>query len=359
MYTANTMAVAIEAMGMSLPYSASTPAAHPEKAGECGRAGRAMKGLLTLNLCPRDIVTRQALENAITAIIALGGSTNAVLHMLAVAHTAEIPFTLEDFQVLSDRTPLLGDLKPSGRFLMADLHDAGGTPAVLRRLLEAGALHGDCLTVTGRTLAENLAVVSDCTNDEVVRPFHSPLKPTGHIQVLRGNLAPEGAVAKITGKEGEAFEGPARVFDTEADMLQALKEHRIQTGDVVVIRYQGPRGGPGMPEMLSPTSAIVGAGLRDRVALLTDGRFSGGSHGFIVGHVSPEAQSGGPIALVENGDPIHINAKTREITLRVDADTLRTRRDAWTPKPPAARRGALSKYIRTVQSASLGCVTDA
>jgi len=358
MYTANTMAVALEAMGMSLPFSASTPAENNKKKDECNRAGRALRRLLRDDLKPRDIVTRQALENAMTTIVALGGSTNAILHMLAIAHAAEIEFSLDDIQHISNKTPLLGDLKPSGRFLMADLHRAGGTPAVLKRLLKHGLLHGDCLTVTGKTLEENLSLLAECSDNEVLRTWSEPLKTTGHLQVLFGNLAPEGSVAKITGKEGERFEGPARVFDTEHAMLEALKQGHIVAGDVVVIRYQGPKGGPGMPEMLSPTSAIVGAGLRDSVALLTDGRFSGGSHGFIVGHMSPEAQVGGPIALLNNGDWIIIDAVSRTLSVRLTDTELESRQSQWTPREAPVKRGALSKFIRTVQSASRGCVTD-
>ena len=359
MYTANTMASAIEALGMALPYSASIPATDPGKAEECRRAGAAVRRLLELDLKPRDIMTRKAFENAIAVVSALGGSTNAVLHLIAMARAAGVPLGIDDFQAVSDRVPLLADLKPSGRFVMEDLHRVGGTPAVMKLLLEKGALHGDCMTVTGRTLAENLAELPGLApGQEVVRPWEDPLKPTGHITILRGSLAPEGAVAKITGKEGLVFAGPARVFDCEEDMLHAVERGEIRKGDVVVIRYEGPRGGPGMPEMLTPTSVIMGAGLGNDVALITDGRFSGGSHGFIIGHVVPEAQEGGPIALVRDGDRITIDAKRRTIDLEVPPEELARRRAAWTPPPLKATRGVLAKYIRSVRNASEGCVTD-
>ncbi|HEY8493659.1 MAG TPA: dihydroxy-acid dehydratase [Myxococcota bacterium] len=359
MYTANTMASAIEALGMALPYSASIPATDPGKAEECRRAGAAVRRLLELDLKPRDIMTRKAFENAIAVVSALGGSTNAVLHLIAMARAAGVPLGIDDFQAVSDRVPLLADLKPSGRFVMEDLHRVGGTPAVMKLLLEKGALHGDCMTVTGRTLAENLADLPGLApGQEVVRPWEDPLKPTGHITILRGSLAPEGAVAKITGKEGLVFAGPARVFDCEEDMLHAVERGEIRKGDVVVIRYEGPKGGPGMPEMLTPTSVIMGAGLGKDVALITDGRFSGGSHGFIIGHVVPEAQEGGPIALVRDGDRITIDAKRRTIDLEVPADELARRRAAWTPPPLKATRGVLARYVRSVRNASEGCVTD-
>jgi dihydroxy-acid dehydratase len=359
MYTANTMASAIEALGMALPYSASIPATDPGKAEECRRAGAAVRRLLELDLKPRDIMTRKAFENAIAVVSALGGSTNAVLHLIAMARAAGVPLGIDDFQAVSDRVPLLADLKPSGRFVMEDLHRVGGTPAVMKLLLEKGALHGDCMTVTGRTLAENLAELPGLApGQEVVRPWEDPIKPTGHITILRGSLAPEGAVAKITGKEGLVFAGPARVFDCEEDMLHAVERGEIRKGDVVVIRYEGPRGGPGMPEMLTPTSVIMGAGLGNDVALITDGRFSGGSHGFIIGHVVPEAQEGGPIALVRDGDRITIDAKRRTIDLEVPPEELARRRAAWTPPPLKATRGVLAKYIRSVRNASEGCVTD-
>jgi dihydroxy-acid dehydratase len=359
MYTANTMASAIEALGMALPYSASVPATDPGKAEECRRAGLAVRRLLELDLKPRDIMTRRAFENAIAVVAALGGSTNAVLHLIAMARAAEVPLTIDDFQAVCDRVPLLADLKPSGRYVMEDLHRVGGTPAVMKLLLEKGALHGDCTTVTGRTLAENLAELPGLApGQDVIRPWDDPIKATGHIAILRGSLAPEGAVAKITGKEGLAFSGPARVFDCEEDMLHAAERGEIRKGDVIVIRYEGPKGGPGMPEMLTPTSVIMGAGLGQHVALITDGRFSGGSHGFIIGHVVPEAQEGGPIALVRDGDRISIDAKQRRIDVEVSTDELARRRAAWTPPPLKATRGVLAKYVRCVRTASEGCVTD-
>jgi dihydroxy-acid dehydratase len=359
MYTANTMASAIEAMGLSLPYSASTPATDPAKRDECHRAGAAIRHLLEEDIKPRDIITRSALENAMAVVMALGGSTNAVLHLVAIARSAEVELTIDDFQATSDRVPLLADLKPSGRFVMADLHDVGGTPAVLKFLLAEGLIEGDCLTVTGQTMAENLADVPELSEgQEIVRSTSDPIKSTGHLQILRGNLAPEGAVAKITGKQGLVFSGTARVFDSEEEMLEALEENRIDRGNVVIIRYEGPKGGPGMPEMLTPTSAIMGAGLGDHVALMTDGRFSGGSHGFIVGHITPEAQEGGPLALVENGDRVTIDVETRRIDMEVSDEELSRRREAWTAPPLKHTRGTLGRYIRTVQSAALGCVTD-
>jgi len=359
MYTANTMASAIEALGMSLPYSASVPAEDPGKAEECRRAGLAVRRLLELDLKPRDIMTRPAFENAIAIVSLLGGSTNAVLHLLAMARAAGVPLSIDDFQAVCDRVPFLADLKPSGRYVMEDLHRVGGTPAVLKLLLEKGALHGDCMTVTGRTLAENLAELPGLApGQDVIHAWDDPIKATGHIAILRGSLAPEGAVAKITGKEGLVFSGPARVYDCEEDMLHAVERGEIRKGDVVVIRYEGPKGGPGMPEMLTPTSVIMGAGLGQDVALITDGRFSGGSHGFIIGHVVPEAQEGGPIALVRDGDRISIDAKQRVIDVEVPADELARRRAAWTAPPLKATRGVLAKYIRSVRTASEGCVTD-
>jgi dihydroxy-acid dehydratase len=359
MYTANTMASAIEAMGMSLPYSSSTPADSEEKYAECLRAGEVIRKLLEQDIKPRDIMTRKAFENAITLVMALGGSTNAVLHLIAMARAVNIPLTLEDFQETSNRIPLLADLKPSGRFVQEDLHQAGGIPAVMKLLLSEGLLHGDCLTVTGKTLAENLADLPDLQpGQEIIRPLSNPVKSTGHLQILRGNLAPEGAVAKITGKEGTVFTGTANVFDSEEDMLKALEESNIKKGDVVVIRYEGPKGGPGMPEMLTPTSAIMGAGLGADVALLTDGRFSGGSHGFIVGHIAPEAQEGGAIALVRNGDQVTIDAENNRIDVNLTDEELAERREGWTPPPYKAIRGTLYKYIKNVKSASEGCVTD-
>ena len=359
MYTANTMASAIEALGMSLPYSASIPATHPAKREECRRAGQVVYQLLEADLKPRDIMTRQAFENAITVVMALGGSTNAVLHLIAMARAVDVPLTLADFQTISDRTPLLADLKPSGRYVQEDLHNVGGTPGVMKLLLDAGLLRGDCITVTGKTVAENLADLPPLTPGQtVIAPLDQPIKPTGHIQILFGNLAPEGAVAKITGKEGLQFTGRANVFDSEEDMLAALEAGNIHKGDVIVIRYEGPKGGPGMPEMLTPTSAIMGAGLGQEVALLTDGRFSGGSHGFIVGHITPEAQDGGPIALVQTGDRITIDAAARTLSVALSDDELAARRAAWTAPPYKATRGVLYRYIKTVKSASEGCVTD-
>jgi dihydroxy-acid dehydratase len=359
MYTANTMASAIEAMGMTLPYSSSTPADSKEKRIECRQAGAAIHRLMQADIKPQDIMTRDALENAITVVIALGGSTNAVLHLIAMARAVNVELTLDVFQSVSDRVPLLADLKPSGRFVQEDLHGAGGLPAVIKRLLDAGLMQGDCLTVTGKTLAENVVDLPDLSDgQEIIRPLDNPVKATGHLQILHGSLAPEGAVAKITGKEGTRFSGPANVFDSEEDMLKALEENRIHKGEVIVIRYEGPRGGPGMPEMLTPTSAIMGAGLGKDVALLTDGRFSGGSHGFIVGHICPEAQEGGPIALVENGDRITIDAEIKRIDLNIDSDTLSERRRRWQAPPFKVQRGALHRYIKNVRPASEGCVTD-
>jgi dihydroxy-acid dehydratase len=359
MYTANTMASAIEALGMSLPYSSSTPANDPAKLQECFDAGAAIRNLLEQNITPRDIMTRAAFENAMTIVMVTGGSTNSVLHLIAMARSVGVDLTIDDFQAVSDRVPYLADLKPSGRYVMEDLHAVGGTPAVLKLLLDHGAVDGSCITVTGKTLAENLAGLPGLAEgQQIVHPWDEPIKETGHLQILRGNLAPEGAVAKITGKEGLRFSGTARTFDCEEDMLPALERGEIGPGDVVVIRYEGPKGGPGMPEMLTPTSAIVGAGLGNDVALMTDGRFSGGSHGFIIGHVTPEAQDGGPIALVENGDTITIDATTRSIVLEVDDEELSRRRSVWTAPPLKATRGTLHRYIKTVKSASQGCVTD-
>ncbi len=359
MYTANTMASAIEALGMSLPYSSSTPATDPAKLDECLRAGPAIRRLLEENILPTDIMTRAAFDNAMAITMALGGSTNSVLHLIAMARSVDVDLSIDDFQAVSDRVPFLADLKPSGRYVMEDLHQVGGTPAVLKLLLEHDAIEGDCLTVTGRTLAENLAdLPALAEGQDVIQPWERPIKETAHIQILRGSLAPEGAVAKVTGKEGVRFSGPARVFDSEEEMLAAAEASEIGPGDVVVIRYEGPKGGPGMPEMLTPTSVIMGAGLGSEVALITDGRFSGGSHGFIVGHVTPEAQEGGPIALIEDDDTITIDATTRTIEVELDPAELERRRAAWTPPPLKAMRGTLAKYIRTVKSASEGCVTD-
>jgi dihydroxy-acid dehydratase len=359
MYTANTMASAIEALGMSLSYSSSTPAVDPGKLMECVEAGRAIRLLLERDIKPRDIMVRAAFENAMAIVMALGGSTNAVLHLIAMARAVDVKLTIDDFQKVSDRVPLLADLKPSGKYVMEDLHNVGGTPAVMKYLHERGLLAGDCLTVTGRTVAENLRNVPGLKpGQDVVRPIEKPLKRTGHIQILRGNLAPGGAVAKITGKEGLRFSGPARVYDCEEDMLQGLERGEIGKGVVVAIRYEGPKGGPGMPEMLTPTSAIVGAGLGKDVALITDGRFSGGSHGFIVGHVVPEAQEGGPLALVENGDVITLDAEKNELSVDLNNAELARRKAAWKAPPYKAARGALYKYIKIVKTASDGCVTD-
>ncbi len=359
MYTANTMASAIEAMGLSLPYSSSIPAVEAAKGEECRAAGAAMVRLLERDIKPLDIMTRAAFENALVVVMALGGSTNAVLHLLAMARTAGVALTLDDIQAVSDRVPVLGDLKPSGRYVQEDLYRVGGVPAVMKLLLEKGLLEGECLTVTGRSLGENLEEVPGLAEgQDVVRGFAAPMKATGHIRILKGNLAPEGAVAKITGKEGERFRGRACVFDCEEDMLAALERGAIGKGQVVVIRYEGPKGGPGMPEMLTPTSAIVGAGLGRHVALLTDGRFSGGSHGFIVGHITPEAQEGGPIALVEDGDMIALDAVANRIDMEVSEEELEARRRRWRAPALKVNSGALYKFVRTVRSASEGCVTD-
>ncbi len=359
MYTANTMASAIEAMGMSLPYSASIPAEDPDKLDECLRSGQAILNLLKKDIKPRDIMTRAAFENAMVVVIALGGSTNAVLHLIAMARAVDVPLTIDDFQRASDRTPYLSDLKPSGRFVQEDLHSVGGTPAVMKYLLQQDMLDGSCLTVTGKTLAENLQDLPGLQEGQtIVRTVEKPIKATGHIQILKGNLAPEGAVAKITGKEGLVFSGSAHVFDSEEEMLAALERKEIKKRDVIIIRYEGPKGGPGMPEMLTPTSAIMGAGLGADVALITDGRFSGGSHGFIVGHVTPEAQDGGPIALVENGDAITLDAENNRIDVAITDEQLAERREKWSAPPLKATRGTLYKYIKNVKSASEGCVTD-
>jgi dihydroxy-acid dehydratase len=359
MYTANTMATAIEGLGMSLPYSSSTPAEDPRKMQECFAAGAAIRRLLELDLKPRDIMTRRAFENAMVLVMALGGSTNAVLHLLAMARAVEVPLELADFQRTSNRVPYLADLKPSGKYVQEDLHGIGGTPAVMKYLLEKGLLEGDCRTVTGRTVAENLAEVPGLAEGQsIIHPLEKPLKPTGHIRILHGNLAPDGAVAKITGKEGERFAGPARVFDSEEAMLAAVENHQVKKGDVVVIRFEGPKGGPGMPEMLTPTSVLMGAGLGKDVALLTDGRFSGGSHGFLVGHITPEAQEGGPLGLLRDGDPIVIDSEKNSLAVEIDAGELAARRAAWKAPPYKSKRGTLYKYIKNVRSASEGCVTD-
>lgn len=359
MYTANTMASAIEALGMSLPYSASIPAEDPDKKKECIEAGKAIRHLLEIDLKPRDIMTRAAFENAMVVVMALGGSTNAVLHLIAMARSVGVPLTIDDFQKVSDRIPYLADLKPSGKWVQEDLHSIGGTPAVMKMLLAEGLMDGSCMTVTGKTLAENLESLPGLKEGQkIIRPLNNPLKKTGHIQILRGNLASEGAVAKITGKEGLVFTGPARCYDGEEAMLKALEEGKIKKGDVIIIRYEGPKGGPGMPEMLTPTSAIMGAGLGSDVALLTDGRFSGGSHGFIVGHVTPEAQVGGVIALVQDGDVVTIDAESNRLDVAVSDEELDRRRKAWVAPPLKVQRGTLYKYIKNVKSASEGCVTD-
>ena len=359
MYTANTMATAIEAMGMALPDSASIPAEHPAKAEECVRAAAAVRQLLEIDLKPRDIMTRRAFENAIVTIMALGGSTNAVLHLIAMARSVEVELTPADFQKTARRIPYLADLKPSGKFVQEDLHTIGGTSGLMKYLIDKGLMDGDCMTVTGKTLAENLATSKGlAAGQKIIHPVESPLKKTGHIAILHGNLAPDSAVAKITGKEGSRFSGPARVFDSEEAMLAALEQGGIKRGDVVIIRFEGPKGGPGMPEMLTPTSALVGAGLGNDVALITDGRFSGGSHGFIVGHVVPEAQEGGPIALVKDGDMVVIDADTASIDADVTAEEFARRRAEWKAPPLKATRGILAKYIRCVAPASRGCVTD-
>jgi dihydroxy-acid dehydratase len=359
MYTANTMASAIEALGMSLPFSSSTPADDPLKLEECRRAGAAIRELLIKDLKPRDIVTRASFENAMVLIMALGGSTNAVLHLLAMARAFEVDLNIDDFQKVSDRVPFLADLKPSGKYVMEDVQKIGGTPAVLKFLMEAGYIDGSCMTVTGRTMAENLKDLPGLPADQpIIRPLSDPIKESGHIQILYGNVAPEGSVAKITGKEGLTFSGVAKVYDCEEDMLKAVSNQEIKPGMVVVIRYEGPKGGPGMPEMLTPTSAIMGAGLGDSVALITDGRFSGGSHGFIIGHIAPEAQEGGPIALLRDGDGIIIDAGKRTISALVKDDEWQRRREQWVAPPLKATSGTLYKYIKNVSSASLGCVTD-
>ena len=359
MYTANTMASAIEAMGMSLPYSSSIPAEDPAKLDECFRAGAAIRNLLEKDIKPSDIMTRAAFENAMVLIMATGGSTNAVLHLIAMARAVNVPLTIDDFQSVSDRIPYISDLKPSGKFVMEDLHTIGGTPAVLKYLLEKGLIDGSCMTVTGKTLAENLKDLPGLKEGQtIVQPIEKPIKESGHIRIMRGNVCPDGAVAKITGKEGLVFKGTARCFDSEELMLKGLEDGKILKGDVVVIRYEGPKGGPGMPEMLTPTSAIMGAGLGTDVALLTDGRFSGGSHGFIVGHITPEAQVGGTIALLKDGDQITVDAEKNEINVDLSAAELASRKAAFVPLPLKATRGTLAKYIRCVKSASEGCVTD-
>ncbi|MVM40453.1 dihydroxy-acid dehydratase [Spirosoma sp. HMF3257] len=360
MYTANTMASSIEAMGLSLPFSSTYPATHEGKQEECKKIGAAMRLLLERNITPADIITRKSLENALTIVMALGGSTNAVLHYLAIARAAGIELTLDEIQAISDRTPLLADLKPSGKYYMEDMLAIGGVPAVTKYLYQNGFIHGDCMTVTGKTVAENLEEAADLNfeTQKIIFPLSQPIKPTGHIQIMRGNLSPTGGVAKITGKEGLKFEGVAKVCEHEGEVIDALQKGEILPGQVIVIRNAGPKGGPGMSEMLKPTSAIMGAGLGDKVALITDGRFSGGTHGFVVGHVTPEAFDGGPIALVHDGDRITIDATTRELILHISDEEMAQRKSEWKQPQPPFTKGVLGKYIRNVKSASEGCVTD-
>lgn len=360
MYTANTMASAIEALGMSLPYSSSNPALSKDKEKECAAIGAAIKVLLEKDIKPRDIMTRKAFENAIIVVMVLGGSTNAVLHLIAMAKSVDVPLTQDDFQAISNRIPVLADFKPSGKYLMEDLHQYGGVPAVMKYLLSKGLLHGDCITVTGKTVAENLADAPDLDFEQqtIIMPLEKPLKATGHLQILYGNLAEKGSVAKISGKEGERFEGTARVFDGEKDLISGIQSGKVHAGDVVVIRHIGPKGAPGMPEMLKPTGAIIGAGLGKSVALITDGRFSGGTHGFVVGHITPEAYEGGLIALVEDNDIIEIDAKKNTLTLKVPDHVIAERRKKWKQPLLKATKGILYKYAKTVKDASEGCVTD-
>lgn len=360
MYTANTMASAIEALGMSLPYSSSNPAVSSDKKDECLEAGKYIRTLLEKDIKPSDIMTRKAFENALRAIVILGGSTNAVLHFIAIGKAVGVDITQDDFQRMSDETPVLADFKPSGKYLMQDLHQYGGTPAVLKYLLDEGLLHGDCLTVTGKTLAENLADVKSIMDydQKIIQPLSNPIKPSGHLQILYGNLAEKGSVAKISGKEGEKFTGPARVFDGEQNLIRGIQDGTVKKGDVVVIINEGPVGAPGMPEMLKPTSAIIGAGLGKSVALITDGRFSGGTHGFVVGHITPEAYKGGLIGLVENDDIIEIDAVNNTINLKVDDATIAKRREKWVQPSLKVSKGVLYKYAKTVSDASEGCVTD-
>lgn len=359
MYTANTMASAIEALGLSLPYSSSNPALSNDKKVECLKVSQYLKVLLEKNIKPSDILSKKSFENAFTVVVALGGSTNAVLHLLAIAKTAKIDFTLEDITRVNEKTPVLADLKPSGKYLMEDLFAMGGVPAVMKYLLEKGLLHGDCLTVTGKTLKENLSEVNALPPEQkIIRPLENPIKATGHLRVLFGNLAPEGSVAKITGKEGESFSGPAIVFESEFDCIVGIKEGKVKAGQIVVIRNEGPKGGPGMPEMLKPTSALIGAGLGNSVALITDGRFSGGTHGFVVGHVSPEAFDGGPISLVKNNDVITIDAINNKINLEVSEEELAKRKNDWKQPELKIKFGVLYKYAKQVNSASKGCLTD-
>ena len=360
MYTANTMSSAIEALGMSLPYSSSNPALSPEKQKECEEAGRYILQLLEKDIKPRDIMTRKAFDNALTVVTVLGGSTNAVLHLIAMAHSVGITLTQDDVQAISNRTPVLADLKPSGKYLMQDLHERGGVPAVMKYLLKKGMLDGDCLTVTGLTIAENLENVPDLDfeKQDIIYPVEKPVKATGHLQILYGNLAPCGSVAKISGKEGEKFEGPARVFNGEFELIAGIQSGKVKSGDVVVIRYVGPKGAPGMPEMLKPTSAIIGAGLGKSVALITDGRFSGGTHGFVVGHITPEGMDGGPIALVQNDDLVTLDATNNTMTLHISTEEFEKRQVAWKAPDARATSGVLYKYAKQVATAAEGCITD-
>ena len=359
MYTANTMSMAIEALGLSLPYSSSNPAMSDEKKQECLDAGKHLKVLLEKNICPSDILTKESFENAITIVMIMGGSTNAVLHLIAMASAANIPLTLDDFQRISDRTPLLADMKPSGKYLMEDLHHIGGTPAIMKMVFDAGYLHGHCMTVTGKTIEENLREIKPLDDTlNLMLPFNQPLKASGHLQILYGNVAPGGAVAKITGKEGELFEGTAHVFDSEQEILQAISEGKINKKEVLVIRYEGPKGGPGMPEMLKATAAIMGLGLGKEVAFLTDGRFSGGTHGFVIGHIVPEAMDGGPIALLQNGDKITIDVVHNRVDVHISEEEMERRKNAWAAPTPRYTSGSLLKYSYLVSSASEGCITD-
>ena len=358
MYTANTMSSAIEALGMSLPFSSSNPAESQDKTTETLKVGAAIKNLMIQDILPKQIMTKQAFENAITTVMVLGGSTNAVLHLIAMAKSVDVPLGLDDFQRISDNTPFIADLKPSGAYLMEDLHQVGGIPAVLKEMLQQGYLQGDCLTVTGKNIGENLEVVKSLSEQQkVIVPFDRPIKANGHLQILYGNLAPEGAVAKITGKEGEVFEGPARIYEDEFDAIRGIIEE-VQKGEVIVIRYSGPKGAPGMPEMLKPTGAVMGAGLGKDVALITDGRFSGGSHGFVVGHITPEAQEGGPLAFVQNGDIIRIDAISNQLDLKISDEEMQKRKSIWIQPDYKANKGVLKKYINSVATASEGCVTD-
>jgi dihydroxy-acid dehydratase len=360
MYTANTMSSAIEALGMSLPYSSSNPALSDEKKKECEDAGRAIKLLLEKDIKPSDIMTRKAFENAITVVVTLGGSTNAVLHMIAMAHSVDIVLTQDDIQEISNKVPVIADFKPSGKYLMEDLHNIGGIPMVMKYLLSKGMLHGDCMTVTGKTIAENLASIPEIEfeKQKIIYPIENPLKSSGHLQILYGNIAQGGSVAKISGKEGEKFVGPAKVFNGEKQLIEGISSGRVKKGDVVVIRYVGPRGAPGMPEMLKPTSAIIGAGLGKDVALITDGRFSGGTHGFVVGHITPESHEGGNLSLIEDGDVIEIDAISNTINVMLSDEILNERRSKWIQPPLAATKGILYKYAKYVTTAAEGCVTD-